>query len=59
MDEASQYQYSYSGGGSAAKGFAIGDVDCDGSSATWELDITKTTAGNPQVNLVPPPAGAY
>jgi type IV pilus assembly protein PilA len=59
VDEASQYEYSYLGNATAPIAYALGDVDCDGTPATWTLQVTKTTAGNPQVNLVPPLAGTY
>ncbi len=59
VDEASQYEYSYLGNATAPIAYALGDVDCDGTAATWTLQVTKTTAGNPQVNLIPPPAGTY
>jgi type IV pilus assembly protein PilA len=59
VDEASQYIYSYQGDSASPSAYALGDVDCDGSAATWTLAITKTSAGNPQTNLIPPPAGVY
>jgi type IV pilus assembly protein PilA len=59
VDEASQYEYSYQGDPVSPTAYALGDVDCDGSAATWTLAITKTSAGNPQVNLTPPPPGTY
>ncbi|HEY1815440.1 MAG TPA: prepilin-type N-terminal cleavage/methylation domain-containing protein [Kofleriaceae bacterium] len=59
VDEASQYEYSYANDSASPTAYALGDVDCDGSAATWTLAITKTSAGNPQVNLIPPPAGVY
>ena len=61
MDEASQYEYSFVGSSSNPTAFAIGDLDCDGVSATWTLQIGKTAAsfGEAFVNLVPPPAGTY
>jgi len=59
IDEASQYQYSFVGGAHEFTAYAIGDVDCDGQSATYTLKGTVTSAGNPEVNLTPPPAGVY
>jgi len=59
VDEASQYEYSYKGDAATPTAYALGDVDCDGSGATWTLAITKTSAGNPQVNLIAPPSGTY
>ena len=60
VDEASQYQYQYAPvSGSSFIAYGIGDVDCDSTSATFTLNGTITTAGNPQLNLVPPVAGTY
>ncbi len=59
VDEASQYQYSFVGGAKEFTAYAIGDVDCDGQSATFTLHGTVSSAGNPQVDLTPPPAGVY
>lgn len=59
VDEASNYQYSYVGGAKSFTAYAIGDLDCDGESATWKLEGTVTDAGNPATNLMPPPAGTY
>jgi type IV pilus assembly protein PilA len=59
MDEPSQYEYSYAGGATAATAYALGDIDCDSTEATWTLQVTKTSAGNPQVNLIAPTAGVY
>jgi type IV pilus assembly protein PilA len=59
VDEASQYQYQYVGNALTPAAYAIGDVDCDSNSATWTLNAQKTSVGNVQLNLVPPPAGVY
>ena len=59
MDEPSQYQYSFVGGATAATGLAIGDIDCDAVDATYTMSLTKTSAGNPQMNLTPPARGIY
>ena len=59
VDEASQYQYSYVGDPAAPLAYAIGDIDCDDVDATFTLQITKSTAGNPQVNLIYPPKGIH
>ena len=59
VDEASQYQYSYIGNANGPTGLAIGDVDCNSVSATWSMVMAKTGAGNPQANLIGPPAGVY
>ena len=59
VDEASQYEYSYVGDVAAPIAYALGDIDCDGKIATFTLQITKSTAGNPQVNLINPPTGVH
>jgi prepilin-type N-terminal cleavage/methylation domain-containing protein len=59
VDEASQYQYTYTGNATAPSAFAIGDIDCDGTSATWTMNVAKTAAGNPQLNFINPPNGVY
>jgi hypothetical protein len=59
VDEASMYQYSFVGGAKEFTAYAIGDIDCDGQSATFTLHGTVTSAGNPQIDLTPPPAGVY
>ena len=60
LDEPSIYNYSYAkGGGTAFTATALGDADCDKGIATFTLNGLTTAAGNPQINLVPPPAGTY
>ena len=59
VDEASQYEYSYIGGATLATGLAIGDVDCNGVSATFQAVMAKTAAGNPQTNFINPLPGTY
>jgi prepilin-type N-terminal cleavage/methylation domain-containing protein len=60
LDEASIYNYSYAkGGGTAFTALAFGDADCDTNIATFTLNGTVTTAGNPQTDLVLPPSGTY
>ncbi len=59
LAEASQYQYQYIGGEQAASAYALGDLDCDGSSATWHLTGSVASGGIPQINLIPPPKGTY
>ncbi len=60
VGEESAYGYSYVGT-SATKftAYAIGDVDCDGVVATFTLQGTLDSAGNPSVNLIKPAAGVY
>jgi type IV pilus assembly protein PilA len=59
VDEPGQYQYSYQGNALAPTAYALGDVDCDGVTATYTLQMTKTSSGNPQQNLIPPPTGIF
>jgi type IV pilus assembly protein PilA len=59
VDEASYYQYTYVGNATAPTAYAIGDLDCDGVSATYTLNMAKTTAGNPQANFINPANGVY
>ncbi|MGE5183843.1 MAG: type IV pilin protein [Acidobacteriota bacterium] len=60
VGEESSYQYTYSGPTATAfTAWAIGDTDCDGTSATFTLVGTLDAAGSPSVNLFKPPAGAY
>jgi prepilin-type N-terminal cleavage/methylation domain-containing protein len=59
VDEAGTYEYSYAGDASAPTAYALGDVDCDGVIATYTLQLKKTSAGNPQQNLIPPPSGIF
>jgi type IV pilus assembly protein PilA len=60
VDEPSQYQYQYAPVSSSSfAAYGIGDVDCDGTSATWTVEGTLTTAGNPALNFIPPATGTY
>jgi len=60
LDEPSLYQFRYhSADGKTATVEAIGDVDCDGTPATFTLRLGVTPAGNPQAELEQPPAGVY
>jgi hypothetical protein len=59
IDEPSQYQYDYESDGKTFTARAIGDVDCDTVSATWELRGSVSAAGNPVVELVKPRPGVY
>lgn len=58
LDEPTIYQYRYHSDGQTAKVEAIGDVDCDGTAATWTLEV-KTNAGVPVLDMRPPPPGVY
>jgi type IV pilus assembly protein PilA len=59
VDEPGFYQYTYQGDPLAPVAYATGDVDCDGVDATYTLQMTKTTEGNPRATLIPPPAGIF
>jgi hypothetical protein len=52
------YQYRYHSDGQTATVEAIGDVDCDGTAATWRLEV-KTNAGTPVLDIHPPQPGVY
>jgi type IV pilus assembly protein PilA len=60
IGEESSYQYTYSGSSSTAfTAYALGDTDCDGTTATFTLIGTLDAASSPSVNLFKPPAGSY
>ncbi|HEX4452570.1 MAG TPA: prepilin-type N-terminal cleavage/methylation domain-containing protein [Kofleriaceae bacterium] len=59
VDEPGQYQYSYVGDPLTPIAYAMGDVDCDTVTATYELKLTKTSTGNPQQVLIAPPNGIF
>jgi type IV pilus assembly protein PilA len=63
MAEPAQYQYSYSGAATAATAYAIGDLDCDGNSSTWTLNmapiVSGTTYAGASATLIAPPKGTY
>jgi hypothetical protein len=52
----SLYQYSYESDGKTFTARAVGDLDCDGVPATWELKGTSE-AGEAHVALTRPPSG--
>ena len=59
VDEPGVYQYSYAGDGLAPSAYAIGDVDCDTVDATYTLQMSKMSVGNPVANLIAPPTGIF
>jgi prepilin-type N-terminal cleavage/methylation domain-containing protein len=60
VDEAGYYQYTFTGNATAPKATGQGDVDCDGTSATYTLQLGKMAGkGEPYVNIVGPPPGVY
>ncbi|HEY1812493.1 MAG TPA: hypothetical protein VGG74_09120 [Kofleriaceae bacterium] len=50
-----RYQYRYHSDGKTADVEAIGDLDCDGSAATWSLHASG--ANGPSFDIRPPPPG--
>jgi hypothetical protein len=61
VDEPSIYNYQYipAADGTSFTAYAIGDADCDSKSATFTMTGTLTAAGNPAINITPPPIGVY
>lgn len=62
IGEPSQYQYSYVGAKTLATAYALGDLDCNGVTATWTLTLTPIPdpeTGAPSATLTPPPKGTY
>lgn len=60
IDEPGQYGYRYNP--LAANAFdaeAYGDVDCDGTAATFTIQGRVSANGNPMMNLVAPASGIY
>ena len=56
VDHESYFQYSYEplDGGTAFVARAVGDLDCDGTTVTWELRGTVVN-GTPRTELIKPP----
>jgi type II secretory pathway pseudopilin PulG len=56
VDQESYYQYSYEplNGGAAFVARAVGDLDCDGTTVTWELR-GRIVNGDPRTELIKPP----
>jgi len=59
LDEASVYNYQYTGALTTFTATAQGDADCDATVATFTLNGYITGAGNAGVDLVLPAAGTY
>ena len=53
IDEPSRYQYRYASDGKTAVVEAVGDLDCDGQTAAYRLDVT-TAGGSASVSITPP-----
>lgn len=64
IGEPSQYQYTYVGGATLATAYAVGDLDCDGTSSTWTLSAVPIVGASGTYNgaattLTAPPKGTY
>lgn len=60
IGEPTEYQYTYIGGAKLATAYAIGDLDCNGDSATWTLTVGESLAGeSPGSIITPPPKGRF
>lgn len=58
IDEDTRFHYSYESDGKTFKATAVGDLDCDGTSATWNL-VGTVENGTATVLMTPPPNGTY
>jgi hypothetical protein len=59
LDEPSEYRFEYeSADGTSFKATAVGDLDCDGTEATYVLEGRVDGAGEPALHITAPPAGA-
>ena len=54
LDEPHLFQYQYDGGSTAATAYAVGDLDCDGTSITYTLNLTADQ-GNAGATITEPP----
>lgn len=57
VDEPALFQYSYESDGKTATATAIGDLDCDGTSITYKLELSAVE-GNPKMELIEPAPNA-
>ena len=57
-DEPHLYQYSYKSDGTTLDAYAVGDLDCDGTAATYHLHLDAPN-GNPRMVLEEPRPGTY
>jgi prepilin-type N-terminal cleavage/methylation domain-containing protein len=55
IDEPNLFNYTYTGGASAATAMALGDLDCDGTSITYTLFMTATLGNAAGTISEPPP----
>jgi hypothetical protein len=56
IDTMNHFQYSYDSDGKTAHATAVGDLDCDGSAATYKLDMSSEN-GEPTSTVTRPPPG--
>jgi type IV pilus assembly protein PilA len=54
IDEPNLFQYTYTGSTTTPSAIAVGDLDCDGTTITYTLNISAPS-GNPAVSLTEPP----
>ena len=54
IDEDNLFQYAYTGAATTAQATAEGDLDCDGTSITYTLDLTAPN-GNASAAITEPP----
>ncbi len=58
IDEPTLFTYSYESDGKTVTATAVGDLDCDGTTITYKLEMTAGADGNPTMNIVEPPANS-
>lgn len=58
IDEPTLFQYAYESDGKTVTATAVGDLDCDGTTMTYKLEMTVDASGTPTMNIAEPPAGA-
>jgi hypothetical protein len=60
IDEPHMYRYSYaSQDGKSFVAKAASDLDCDGQEAEYVMTGKLDDQGNAQIEITPPPRGAY
>jgi Tfp pilus assembly protein PilE len=53
IDEPNLFNYTYTGGAGSASAISVGDLDCDGTSITYTLNLTALN-GNSAFSLTAP-----
>ena len=51
LSEPHRFQYSYQSDGKTVVATAVGDLDCDGTTITYKLDMAVGNAGEPTVTF--------